>query len=292
MSNHSLNIKSHESFIKSLSSSSNHITSSHLKLNAIYWALTSSFIMNKQTILDHELIILFLLECWEESKSMDEIINQSVGDQSVGDQSVGNQSLNDQSLMNQSLNNQSLNNQSLINQSLNNQSLNNQSLNNQSLMNQSLMNQSLNNQSVGNQSLMNQSLTNTLMNHTEQQINHSNHSNHSNQLIGGFAPNMNHDRNILATLSGIQILALLGRMSILDEIHIDCITKITKREMIRNYLQSLYHSDGYVVGDEWGERDSRYVSVRVTRFTTTPSLPNAPYLTQDSHMHTLLACTY
>eukprot|EP00461_Guttulinopsis_vulgaris_P004747 UN04749 len=63
---------------------------------------------------------------------------------------------------------------------------------------------------------------------------------------GGFRGNINHDVNLLYTLSAVQILAIFGKLDLLD------------RPKLYSYLQSLQRSDGSFVGDVWGEVDTRF----------------------------------
>lgn len=66
------------------------------------------------------------------------------------------------------------------------------------------------------------------------------------QADGGLSPAPRHDSHLLSTLSGIQILALFGRM---DMLNVDGATR---------FILSLQQPDGSFCGDQWGEIDTRF----------------------------------
>jgi len=63
---------------------------------------------------------------------------------------------------------------------------------------------------------------------------------------GGVAPSPGHDPHLLSTLSAVQILATLDRMSSLDV------------EGAVRYVAGLQNADGSFCGDKWGEVDTRF----------------------------------
>jgi len=63
---------------------------------------------------------------------------------------------------------------------------------------------------------------------------------------GGFGGNIGHDPHLLYTLSAIQILAVFDSLNLIDA------------EKVSNYVVSLQQDDGSVVGDEYGECDTRF----------------------------------
>lgn len=73
------------------------------------------------------------------------------------------------------------------------------------------------------------------------------------EKTGGFAPFPGHDAHILTTLSGLQILAMYGR---LDSI-------IEKKKQILEFTMLLRCSDGSFKGDGFGEVDTRFVYAAV-----------------------------
>lgn len=63
---------------------------------------------------------------------------------------------------------------------------------------------------------------------------------------GGFGASDNHDPHLLYTLSCVQILAMIDRLSDLD------------RDNVVKFVVNLQQSDGSFYGDEWGEVDTRF----------------------------------
>jgi geranylgeranyl transferase type-2 subunit beta len=61
-----------------------------------------------------------------------------------------------------------------------------------------------------------------------------------------FGGNTHHDPHLLYTLSSLQILALYGRLDLLD------------RTKIINFIVNLQQEDGSFAGDQWGEIDTRF----------------------------------
>jgi geranylgeranyl transferase type-2 subunit beta len=63
---------------------------------------------------------------------------------------------------------------------------------------------------------------------------------------GSFGGNIGHDPHILYTLSAVQILAMCGRLDLVDKFQVS------------KYFASLQQADGSFAGDEWGEIDTRF----------------------------------
>ena len=92
---------------------------------------------------------------------------------------------------------------------------------------------------------------------------------------GGFGGNVGHDPHLLYTLSALQILAIAGRIDILNEIETEAEEedqgnyetdrcKTTKREKIIKYIVHLQQEDGSFAGDKWGEIDTRFTYCAVS----------------------------
>jgi geranylgeranyl transferase type-2 subunit beta len=63
---------------------------------------------------------------------------------------------------------------------------------------------------------------------------------------GGFGGNIGHDAHMLYTLSAVQILAMSGRLHMIDS------------SKVIAYVAGLQQPDGSFIGDEWGEVDTRF----------------------------------
>lgn len=85
---------------------------------------------------------------------------------------------------------------------------------------------------------------------------------------GGFGAFPKHDAHILSTLSGLQILAIYGRLDDLQE----------KREHIISYVRGLQLDDGSFQGDSFGEVDTRFIYTGLSSLSIlgalTPSVAN------------------
>jgi len=68
---------------------------------------------------------------------------------------------------------------------------------------------------------------------------------------GGFSGNTSHDPHLLYTLSALQILAILDALS-------DPRFSATIANDVASYISSLQLEDGSVMGDKWGEIDTRF----------------------------------
>lgn len=85
---------------------------------------------------------------------------------------------------------------------------------------------------------------------------------------GGFSGNVDHDPHLLYTLSALQILAMFDA---LDDCRLD-------REKIASYIAALQKPDGSVMGDKWGEIDTRFSycalsALSILSLLRSPSLP-------------------
>ena len=78
---------------------------------------------------------------------------------------------------------------------------------------------------------------------------------------GGFGGNVAHDAHILYTLSALQILALCNSLHRID------------REKVISYVTSLQLPDGSVMGDEWGEVDTRFSYCALQALALLKALP-------------------
>lgn len=74
------------------------------------------------------------------------------------------------------------------------------------------------------------------------------------QPSGGFGAGPNHDAHLLYTCSAIQILCLIDALDVLDE-------KAPKgKERVARWIASLQDTEtGTFTGDEWGEKDTRFL---------------------------------
>jgi len=63
---------------------------------------------------------------------------------------------------------------------------------------------------------------------------------------GGYGGSPGHDAHLLYTLSSLQLLALCGRLDLVDA------------DATARFVASLQRADGAFCGDEWGEADSRF----------------------------------
>ena len=64
--------------------------------------------------------------------------------------------------------------------------------------------------------------------------------------LGGYGGSPGHDAHLLYTLSCVQLLALCGRLDLVD------------RDATAGYVRSLQKDDGSFSGDKWGEIDTRF----------------------------------
>jgi len=78
---------------------------------------------------------------------------------------------------------------------------------------------------------------------------------------GGFGGNVDHDAHILYTLSALQILALCNSLHRID------------RAKVISYVTSLQLEDGSVMGDEWGEVDTRFSYCALQALALLQALP-------------------
>ncbi len=84
---------------------------------------------------------------------------------------------------------------------------------------------------------------------------------------GGFGGNIDHDAHILYTLSALQILAMCNALHKID------------RLKVIEFITSLQQSDGSVVGDKWGEVDTRFSYCALQALALLQALPSQKHHT-------------
>jgi len=81
------------------------------------------------------------------------------------------------------------------------------------------------------------------------------------ESVGGFCGNVDHDPHMLYTLSALQILALCGALDRVD------------RDKVEQFIVGLQHEDGSVMGDKWGEIDTRFSYCAIQALAIIDRLP-------------------
>ena len=66
-----------------------------------------------------------------------------------------------------------------------------------------------------------------------------------------FGGNVGHDSHLLYTLSAVQIFALFDRLDLID------------KDAVARYMASLQQEDGSFIGDQYGEKDTRFSYIAI-----------------------------